>query len=57
MDNQDIKRSLIKQCEEFVQQKIDVAEKLMNEAQESANNETKSSAGDKFETGASVDAC
>ena len=51
MDNQDIKQSLIEQCEAFVQQKIDVAEKLMNEAQESANNETKSSAGDKFETG------
>jgi len=46
-----IKQSLIEQCEEFVQQKIDVFEKLMNEAQESANNETKSSAGDKFETG------
>ena len=42
---------MIEQCEEFVQQKIDVFEKLMNEAQESANNETKSSAGDKFETG------
>ncbi len=46
-----IKKSLIEQCEAFVQQKIDVSEKLMNEAQESANNETKSSAGDKFETG------
>jgi len=46
-----IKQSLIKQCEEIVQQKIDMFEKLMNESQESANNETKSSAGDKFETG------
>lgn len=46
-----IKQSLIEQCEVFVQQKIDVAEKLMNDAQESANNETKSSVGDKYETG------
>ncbi len=46
-----IKQSLIERCEEFVQQKIDVTEKMMNEAQESANNETKSSVGDKFETG------
>lgn len=51
LDQIAIKQSLIEQCEEFVQQKIDVSEKLMNEAQESANNETKSSAGDKFETG------
>ena len=51
LDQIAIKQSLIEQCEEFVQQKIDVAEKLMNEAQDSANNETKSSAGDKFETG------
>jgi len=51
LDQIAIKQTLIEQCEEFVQQKIDVSEKLMNEAQESANNETKSSAGDKFETG------
>jgi transcription elongation GreA/GreB family factor len=51
LDQISIKQSLIVQCEEFVQQKIDVAEKMMNDAQESANNETKSSAGDKFETG------
>jgi transcription elongation GreA/GreB family factor len=51
LDQIAIKQSLIEQCEEFVQQKIDVSEKLMNEAQESANDETKSSAGDKFETG------
>ena len=51
LDQIAIKQTLIEQCEEFVQQKIDVSEKLMNEAQDSANNETKSSAGDKFETG------
>jgi len=51
LDQIAIKQSLIEQCEEFVQEKIDVSEKLMNEAQDSANNETKSSAGDKFETG------
>ena len=51
VDRIEIKQSLIDQCEAFVQQKIDVSEKLMNEAQESANNETKSSVGDKYETG------
>ncbi len=51
LDQIAIKQSLIEQCKAFVQQKIDVAEKLMNEAQEGANNETKSSAGDKYETG------
>ena len=51
LDQIAIKQTLIEQCEEFVQEKIDVSEKLMNEAQDSANNETKSSAGDKFETG------
>ncbi len=46
-----IKQSLIEQCKAFVQEKINVAEKLMTEAQDSANNETKSSVGDKYETG------
>ena len=35
-----IKEALLEQCREFVQQAIDVAEKMMRDAQESANNET-----------------
>lgn len=51
MNPKEIKDALLEQCEEFIQQRIDVAEKLMQDAQQSANNETKSSAGDKYETG------
>jgi len=51
MNNIEIKEALLEEVEELIFQKISVFEKMMNDAQESANNETKSSAGDKFETG------
>ena len=51
MDHTTIKEALIQQCAEYIQQRIDVSDKMMNEAQDAANNETKSSAGDKHETG------
>jgi len=51
MDNYEIKQSLLEEVEELINQKIAVFQKMMNDAQDSANNETKSSAGDKFETG------
>jgi len=51
MDKLEIKQSLIEQCTEYIQQRMDVSEKMMESAQESANDDTKSSAGDKFETG------
>lgn len=51
MDKLQIKESLLEQCSEYIQQRMDVAEKMMEAAQESANDDTKSSAGDKFETG------
>jgi transcription elongation GreA/GreB family factor len=38
-------------CVAFVQQRIEAAQAAMLTAQESANSETKSSAGDKYETG------
>lgn len=38
-------------CLKALEAKIDIAKKGMEEAQASANNETKSSAGDKYETG------
>jgi len=37
-------------CQEFVQNRIEAIEKAMQSAQEAANDDTKSSAGDKYET-------
>lgn len=45
------KYDLLAQCQAFVQQRIDTARRAMEAAQESANQESKSSAGDKYETG------
>ncbi len=46
-----IKRALISQCSTLINDKIDVLEKMSGDVQDAANNETKSSAGDKYETG------
>lgn len=46
-----IKKKLHSRCEEFVQKRIKAAEQEMLAAQEAANTEEKSSAGDKYETG------
>lgn len=52
MNNSDsIKSELISVCLELVEQRIANAKQAMNAAQESANTEGKSSAGDKYETG------
>ncbi len=51
MDKYEIKEALLDEVEELIYQKISVFQKMMDDAQDSANNETKSSAGDKFETG------
>lgn len=51
MDKYEIKETLLDEVEGLIYQKIAVFQKMMDDAQESANNETKSSAGDKFETG------
>ncbi|UXX80532.1 3-oxoacyl-ACP synthase [Reichenbachiella carrageenanivorans] len=45
------KKKLYDICVQIVQDKIAIAKQGMEEAQASANNETKSSAGDKYETG------
>lgn len=45
------KQSLYVRCRQYVQQRIDTARQAMESAQESANSESKSSAGDKYETG------
>lgn len=45
------KKALHAKCLEFVRQRIKNAEEAIVSAQESANEETKSSSGDKYETG------
>lgn len=49
--NLQIKQRLFEECVKYVQLKIEAAQKGMNDAQSAANNETKSSVGDKYETG------
>ena len=45
------KQLIYNQCLTYVQQRINTAAEAMRAAQESANSESKSSAGDKYETG------
>jgi transcription elongation GreA/GreB family factor len=47
----DIKKQLYERCQQYLQRRIQTAEEAIREAQSSANDETKSSAGDKYETG------
>lgn len=49
--NQDTKTALFGLCQQYVQLRIDTARQAMEAAQEAANSESKSSAGDKYETG------
>lgn len=52
MDNkQDLKKSIYDHCIERVMQMVDTATQSLDSAEEAAQNETKSSVGDKFETG------
>src|SRR5437762_5227779 len=51
MDNSAIKKQLHERCAAIVQQRMADAKQAMDAAQESANQEEKSSAGDKYETG------
>ncbi|UFH56428.1 3-oxoacyl-ACP synthase [Spirosoma sp. KNUC1025] len=46
-----LKQLLHQACQTYVQQRIDTARQAMEAAQEAANSESKSSAGDKYETG------
>jgi len=45
-----LKKKIHEYCIEYIKERIQTAEKNINEAREAANNETKSSAGDKYET-------
>lgn len=47
----DIKQQLYNTCLDRLQSQIDTLEKAMERIQDAKNNETKSSAGDKYETG------
>jgi transcription elongation GreA/GreB family factor len=51
MDGQAIKIQLMQYCDAFAERRIAVATQAMNNAQQAANDEEKSSAGDKYETG------
>ncbi len=46
-----IKQELYNACLAYVQRSIDAAQQGINEAQQAAKDDTKSSAGDKYETG------
>ena len=46
-----IKRELYKLCQDYLQKRIDAAQQAIQTAQSAANEETKSSSGDKYETG------
>lgn len=50
-DQMGIKQRLHEACVSFIEGRISVARQAMDAAQESANSEEKSSAGDKYETG------
>lgn len=54
MKTLEIKRKLFMLCEEYVNEKISIAQEAIDNAQSSANEETKSSSGDKYETGRSM---
>ena len=47
----DTKQQLYQLCVAYIEQRIDTAQEAIRIAQTSANDETKSSAGDKYETG------
>lgn len=47
----DLKQKLYQACLNYVQYSIDAAQQAINEAQQAAKDDTKSSAGDKYETG------
>ncbi|HET9487119.1 MAG TPA: 3-oxoacyl-ACP synthase [Chryseosolibacter sp.] len=46
-----IKRKLYERCQDYVQERIAAAQHAIEAARQSANSETKSSSGDKYETG------
>ena len=51
MNNSEIKLKLLQNCQEWANKRLKSAQNVQNRIQESLLNETKSSAGDKHETG------
>jgi transcription elongation GreA/GreB family factor len=47
----DLKEELYRQCLTYVQMRMDAAQQGINEARQASKDDTKSSAGDKYETG------
>ena len=47
----EIKARLLHACQENIEQRIASIQQVLNSIEESRNNETRSSAGDKYETG------
>ncbi len=47
---QDLKASLYQLCQKFIDERIQTAETALRQAREASNDDTKSSAGDKYET-------
>jgi transcription elongation GreA/GreB family factor len=47
----ELKKELYKQCLNYVQKRMEAAQQAIEEAQKASNDDTKSSAGDKYETG------
>ncbi|MGY4386560.1 transcription elongation GreA/GreB family factor [Pedobacter sp. UYP24] len=47
---QKIKETLYQLCLSFIEQRVQTAETALNQAREASNDDTKSSAGDKYET-------
>jgi transcription elongation GreA/GreB family factor len=47
----ELKKELYKQCLNYVQKRMEAAQLAIEEAQKASNDDTKSSAGDKYETG------
>ncbi len=51
MNYSEVKINIYKKCSDWIDEKISITTKAVKDAQDSANNEEKSSAGDKYETG------
>jgi transcription elongation GreA/GreB family factor len=47
----ELKKELYRQCLDYVEKRMEAAQQSIDEAQEASKNDTKSSAGDKYETG------
>ena len=50
-NHSEIKKQLYSQCQDYVEKRIQIATEALNSSQASANDESKSTAGDKHDTG------